>query len=178
MSVRSRQVPLVKYTDPQLKAGEHPLPDRLYTGLIWCLLLFVCLGGCLYYVMTKPIIITSANVSGEEHYDLNEMITLSVNPSDTENCVIFSVPAGVQASDIVTENLYNEKRFLVHINTDSDRFYGSLNDSGISVDAGRISGDASLVANASVIYDRTGALLVFDLTVVYEYTLEVQIQKH
>ncbi|MCR5619695.1 MAG: N-acetylmuramoyl-L-alanine amidase [Lachnospiraceae bacterium] len=172
MSGPAGKVPYVKFTDPQLE-GETRLSGRLYTGLLWSLLFAACFAVCLYYCMVKTIVITSANVSGDELVSLSEAIYLSVAEGGAENTVTFSVPAGVRASDIVTENLYNERRFLVHINTGSEGYYGSLSEAGVAVDAGRITGDPGLVNRCSVIYDRTGALLVFDMSYVYEYVLSI-----
>ena len=173
MSEKARKVPYVKFTDPQLDAGDVRIPGRLYTGLLWSILFVACFAAAFYFCMIKPIVITSANVSEDELIDLADAIPLSAAPGETEKTVVFSVPAGVRASDIVTENLYNERRFLVHINNDSEGYYGSLSDAGVPVDAGRITGDPGLVNRCSVAYDRSGALLVFDMSGVYEYVLSI-----
>ena len=172
MSGQVKKVPYVKFTDPQLE-GDTRLSGRLYTGLLWSLLFAACFAVCLYYCMVKPIVITSANVSDDELINLSEAMPLSAAPIDAVNVVKFSVPAGVRASDIVTENLYNERRFLVHISTGSEGYYGTLSDAGVSVDAGRIMGDPGLINRCSVAYDRSGALLVFDMSGVYEYVLSI-----
>jgi len=172
MSGQAKKVPYVKFTDPQLE-GETRLSGRLGTGLLWSLLFAACFAVCLYYCMVKPIVITSANVSDDELINLSEAISLSAAEGGAENTVTFSVPAGVRASDIVTQNLYSERRFLVHITTDSDGYYGSLSDSGIAVDAGRITGDPGLVNRCSVAYDGNGAILIFDMSHVYEYVLSI-----
>jgi len=173
MADRVKRVPYVKFTDPQIQKGDSGIPGRAYTGLLWGFLFAACMALCLYYCMVKPIVISSANVSDDELIDLTRAVTLTANPIETPGTVIFSVPAGVRASDIVTENLYNERRFLVHINTDTEDYYGSVSESGISVDAGRISGDPSLVLRSGVAYDKTGALLIFDMSGVYEYVLSI-----
>ncbi len=173
MSGQVKKVPYVKFIDPQLKTGDIRPSGRLYTGLLWSFLFAACMAVCLYYCMVKPIVITSANVSDDKLIDLSELIPLSAAPSENAKTVSFSVPAGVRAADIVTENLYNERRFLVHINTDSDDYFGSMSETGVSVDAGRITGDPSLVSRCSVAYTSAGALLVFDMTGVYEYILSI-----
>lgn len=171
MPASNKRIPLVKYADPQLNDKTPQIPGRAYTCIFWSLLLVLCMGVCVYYSMTKPIVITSANVSEVMQFDESEMIPLSVYGVPIAGRIMFNVPADVQASDIVTENLYNEKKFLVHINTDSDSFYGAVTESGVNVDKGKIFGDRSLVKGASVVYDKAGLLLIFDLDRVSEYTL-------
>ena len=173
MSAQVKKVPYVKFTDPQLETGDVRPAGRLYTGLLWCFLFAACMAACLYYCMIKPIVITSANVSDDKLINQSELIPLSAASSETPNTVTFSVPEGVRAADIVTENLYNEKRFLVHINTGSEEYYGSMSGMGVAHDAGRISGDPSLVSRCGVAYDSAGALLVFDMSGVYEYVLSI-----
>jgi N-acetylmuramoyl-L-alanine amidase len=46
-----------------------------------------------------------------------------------------------------------------------------MTDSGVTVDAGRISGDSALVRSASVVYDKSGALLIFEMNRISEYSL-------
>ena len=171
MPASVKRIPLVKYADPQLNDMTPQIPGRAYTLVLWGLLFALCMGVCVYYSMTKPIVITSANVSDEGLFDLSEAIPLALSDNSPAGFVVFTVPAGVQASDIVTENLYNERKFLIHINTDSDSYFGSVTGSGVTVDAGRINGDSNLVKGVSVVYDKTGALLIFDMERVSEYSL-------
>lgn len=171
MSASTKRIPLVKYADPQLDDRTPQMPGRVYTFFFWGLLLVLCMGVCVYYSMTKPIVITSANVSNAELYDFTETVPLSLSGTSPAGSVVFTVPSGVQASDIVTENLYNERKFLIHINTDNDTYYGSFTDSGVPVDAGRINGDSNLVKGISVVYDKNGVLLIFEMTRVNEYSL-------
>ena len=174
MPASTKRIPLVKYADPQLNDRTLQIPGRAYTCFFWGLIFALCLGVCVYYSMTKPIVITSANVSEVMHFDASEAVPLSVTGILPVGRIIFTVPAGVQASDIVTENLYNERRFLVHINTDTDSYYGSMSESGVPVDAGRISGDRGLVKGASVVYDKSGVLLIFDMSRISEYKLTME----
>ncbi len=171
MPASAKRIPLVKYADPQLDDKTPQIPGRAYTCFFWVLLFALCMGVCVYYSMTKPIVITSANVSDAELFDLSRTVPLSLAGNPSAGCIEFTVPTGVQASDIVTENLYNERKFLVYINTDSDSYYGSMTDSGVTVDAGRISGDSALVRGASVVYDKSGALLIFEMNRISEYSL-------
>ena len=171
MPASAKRIPLVKYADPQLNDRTPQIPGRAYTCFFWVLLFALCMGACIYYSVTKPIVITSANVRDTELFDLDKAIPLSVTDTVGAGRIVFNVPSGVQASDIVTENLYNERKFLVYINTDSDSYYGSMTDSGVTVDAGRISGDSVLVKGASVVYDKSGALLIFEMNRVSEYSL-------
>ena len=171
MTDNIRKIPLVKYADPQTDTTGAYLPGRVFTCLAWGFIFVLAFGACLYHSMTKPIVITSANVSDEKIFDLNDRIPLSLDSQAPRGTVVFTVPEGVQASDIVTENLYNERRFLVHVCTDNDSYYGSVSAGGIPVDTGKVSGDSGLVKDLGVIYDKTGALLVFELSGVYEYTL-------
>ncbi len=174
MSALTKRIPLVKYADPQLNDRTPQLPGRAYTFFFWGLIFVLCMGVCVYYSMTKPVVITSANFSEAALYDINEAVPLSLSGTSPSGSVVFTVPAGVQASDIVTENLYNERKFLIHINTDSDVYYGSFTDSRVPVDAGRINGDSNLVKGISVVYDKTGALLIFEMNRVYEYSLTME----
>ncbi|MCR4791258.1 MAG: N-acetylmuramoyl-L-alanine amidase [Lachnospiraceae bacterium] len=165
---------MVKYTDPQLEEGYAAMPRRIYTCIIWTVLLVLCMAVCLAYSFTKPVVITNANVSDEDIFDMSEMIPLTPGDSAPAGMVIFSVPDDVQASDIVTENMYNERKFLVHIRTESDSYYGSVSSSGVPIDAGRISGDGALVEGIGVVYDRSGVLLIFDMSMIYEYSLTME----
>jgi len=171
MPASAKRIPLVKYADPQLNDRTPQIPGRAYTCFFWGLLFALCMGVCVYYSMTKPVVITSANVSEVMHFDADETVPLSVIGTLTTGRISFTVPGGVQASDIITENLYNERKFLVHINTDSDSYYGSLTEAGVPVDAGRISGDKRFVEGASVVYDKSGVLLIFDMVRISEYKL-------
>ena len=171
MQASAKRIPLVKYADPQLDDKAPQIPGRAYTCFFWVLLFALCMGACIYYSVTKPIVITSANVRDTELFDLDKAIPLSVTDTVGAGRIVFNVPSGVQASDIVTENLYNERKFLIHINTESNSYYGSMTDAGVIVDFGRISGDTGLVKNVSVVYDKAGALLVFEMTRISEYSL-------
>ena len=171
MAVKAKRIPLVKYADPQLNDRTPQLPGRAYTFFFWGLAFALCLGVCVYYSMTKPVVITTANVSDVMRFDSGEAIPLSLTGTSDSGRIVFTVPAGVQASDIVTENLYNERKFLIHINMDSGNYYGSMSEAGVAVDSGRISGDQALVKGVSVVYDKAGALLVFEMNRVSEYSL-------
>ena len=171
MTANTGKIPLKKYIDPQTGTWGSALPGKIFTYFAWGLIFVLSVAVCFYYSLTKPIVITSANVSDEKIFDLKDTIPLSLSAQTPSKTVVFTVPEGVSASDILTENLYNERRFLVHVCTESSTYYGSLSPTGIPVDAGRVSGDSGLVKEVGVIYDKTGALLIFDMSGVYEYSL-------
>ena len=170
-------MPLVKYADPQASEETSVIPAPVFTAIVWSLFFAVSIGACLFYLMTRPVVITSANVSEEAPLDMDQLIPLTLNGLSSAGTVSFMVPEGTGASDIVTENLYNERRFLVHINTDSDSFYGLMTGSGVPLDTGMISGNEGYVESVGVVYDRSGALLVFDMKKVSEYVLTMEENK-
>ena len=163
--------------DPQLQMGRSGIPSAGFTGLVWSLVFVAAIGVCLFYALTRPIIITSANVSDVSLFDMEDIVPLSLGEMAPAGVVYFTVPDGTVGSDIVTENLYNERRFLIHINSESNSFYGRMTDSGVPLDTGMISGDTGLVKGVGVTYDRTGALLVFDMNRVSEYILTMDENK-
>ncbi len=172
-----RYMPLVKYEDPQANEETSAIPAPFFTAVFWGLFFAASISICIFYLMTRPVVITSAGVSEEAPLDMDRMIPLSLSGLPSAGIVNITVPEGTGALDIVTENLYNERRFLVHINTESDSFYGLMTASGVPLDAGMISGNESYVENVGVVYDRSGALLVFDMQKVSEYVLTMEENK-
>lgn len=152
--------------------AEYRRVSKAVCILVICLIVLgLCFGACLIYKNTRPEADAEGETGDYEFPDLKEMVPLLLTSQEPAGMVVFSVPDDVEQSDIVTENLYNERMLLIRIATKSEYFYGSLSSSGFTVDTGRISGDSALVEEAGVVYDEAGAVLVFRMALIYEYEL-------
>ena len=140
---------------------------------LFVLFFIMCAGICMFFLWKEHGKSGDATIHAGRDLNADDLIPLSLSSAAPAGMIMFGIPEDVSKSDIICENLYNERMLLVHISTKSDSFYGSVSASGVPVDTGKISGDSALVRDVGAFYDRDGAILVFTMSMIYEYTVSV-----